>query len=139
MFWGTQDSTGGSVGTRKSIGAPGALLGASGRGTPKPVGVELTCLLHLHTADVAPGGSGVPPPLRALGGSWGRHKLPLSPKKSLVPPTSHWPLVPRWFTRFLDYNSRKTAGARRTPIAPRLRFPSCPAARERPVRAGTVL
>ncbi|XP_050840207.1 translation initiation factor IF-2-like [Serinus canaria] len=40
------------------------------------------------------------------------------------------------FTHFLDYNSRKTAGPRRTLIEPGLPFPSCRAARERPSEPG---
>lgn len=144
MFWGAQNSVGRSTQTRKSIGVPGGLLGNSGRGTPNSVGVGLTCLLHLHKADVAPGGSGDPPPLRALGGGgegiMGPSETPPKPPK--IPhaslPASHWSLVGRQFTHFLDYNSRKTVGPRRTPIEPGLRFPSCPAARERPLGAGTV-
>lgn len=90
-------------------------------------------------ADVEPGCSDVPPPLRAQWGVMGGpQKLLRSPQNFLGSSRLQLAAGSRQFAHFLDYNSRNTAGPRRAPLEPGLRFPSCPAATESPVGAGTV-
>ncbi|XP_023800889.1 uncharacterized protein LOC111941918, partial [Cyanistes caeruleus] len=118
-------------GTRKSIGAPGGVTWRTGTGNPQTEAGEGA---RLSSSPSQPGVSGVPSLLRAR---WGGHggdvrSRPESPPSPSCLPAVHWPPVPCRFTHFLDYNSRSTAGPHGTPLAPGLRFPSCPVVPESP-------
>lgn len=92
MFWEAQERVGGFVGTRESIVAPGGIIGRIGQGNPQTWGGGGSPGFFTFTANVAPGGSGVPLPPRLLWGVMGGVRN--SPQNPSGPAASHWPPRP---------------------------------------------
>ncbi|XP_017586113.1 PREDICTED: uncharacterized protein LOC103613133 isoform X2 [Corvus brachyrhynchos] len=156
MFWEAQERAGGFVGTRGGhCGVWGGCWAYRAGEPPNPCGAA-----HLASSSSRPtwrrGVLVSPSPRGGCGGSWGasetapkslgpcRLPLAVAPARPRSEPigarergVGGGAPVPRQFTHFPDYKSRNASGRRNAPVEPGLRFPSCSAAPESPVGAGS--